>query len=104
MVLKPRRKFEERNWLTVLWRKRARCRRAGDEIATRDRVRQILSPVCAALRTARRAKAEGVYKGRRASIDAAKVRAMKAKGVGATEMAKALKIGRASVYRALEGE
>jgi DNA invertase Pin-like site-specific DNA recombinase len=49
-----------------------------------------------------RAKAEGVYKGRPASIDAAKVRAMKAKGMGATEIAKALKIGRASVYRALE--
>jgi DNA invertase Pin-like site-specific DNA recombinase len=48
-----------------------------------------------------RAKAEGVYKGRPASIDAGKVRAMKAKGVGATEIAKALKIGRASVYRAL---
>jgi DNA invertase Pin-like site-specific DNA recombinase len=27
---------------------------------------------------------------------------MKAKGMGATEIAKALKIGRASVYRALE--
>jgi len=40
---------------------------------------------------------------RPASIDAAKVRAMKAKGVGATEIAKVLKIGRASVYRALEG-
>jgi DNA invertase Pin-like site-specific DNA recombinase len=38
-----------------------------------------------------------------ASIDAAKVRAMNAKGMGATEIAKALKIGRASVYRALEG-
>ena len=45
-----------------------------------------------------RAKAEGVYKGRPASIDAAKVRAMKAEGIGATEIAKALKIGRASVY------
>ena len=50
-----------------------------------------------------RAKAEGVYKGRPASIDAAQVRAMKAQGMGATEIAKALKIGRASVYRALEG-
>jgi Helix-turn-helix domain of resolvase len=48
-----------------------------------------------------RAKAEGVYKGRPASIDVAKVRAMKAKGMGETEIAKALKIGRASVYRAL---
>jgi len=49
-----------------------------------------------------RAKAEGVYKGRPASIDVAKVRAMKAEGMGATEIAKALKIGRASVYRALQ--
>jgi DNA invertase Pin-like site-specific DNA recombinase len=49
-----------------------------------------------------RAKAEGVYKGRPASIDVAKVRAMKAAGLGATEIAKALGIGRASVYRALE--
>jgi DNA invertase Pin-like site-specific DNA recombinase len=31
----------------------------------------------------------------------AKVRAMGAEGIGATEIARALKIGRASVYRAL---
>ena len=43
-------------------------------------------------------------KGRPASIDAARVRAMKAEGMGATEIAKALKIGRASVYRALENK
>jgi DNA invertase Pin-like site-specific DNA recombinase len=48
-----------------------------------------------------KAKAAGVYKGRPASIDATKVRQMKAKGLGASEIAKALKIGRASVYRAL---
>jgi Helix-turn-helix domain of resolvase len=40
--------------------------------------------------------------GRRASIDAAQVRAMKADGLGASEIAKALKIGRASVYRVLD--
>jgi len=39
---------------------------------------------------------------RPASIDVAKVRTMKAEGMGATEIARALKIGRASVYRALE--
>ena len=50
-----------------------------------------------------RAKAEGVYKGRPASIDAAKVRELKAGGMGPTEIAKALKIGRASVYRVLQG-
>jgi Helix-turn-helix domain of resolvase len=49
-----------------------------------------------------KAKAAGVYKGRRPSIDAAKVRDLKKKGLGASEIAKALKIGRASVYRALE--
>lgn len=48
------------------------------------------------------AKARGVYKGRKASIDPAKVRDMAAQGLGATAIAKALKIGRASVYRALE--
>jgi DNA invertase Pin-like site-specific DNA recombinase len=48
-----------------------------------------------------KAKAAGVYKGRPASIDATKVRQMKAKGLGASDIAKALKIGRASVYRAL---
>ena len=47
------------------------------------------------------AKARGVYKGRKASIDPAKVRQMKAEGKGASAIAKALKIGRASVYRAL---
>ena len=49
-----------------------------------------------------KAKAEGKYKGRPASINAAKVRAMKAEGLGASEIAKALKIGRASVYRLME--
>ena len=49
-----------------------------------------------------KAKAEGVYKGRPASIDAAQVREIKWQGLGATEIAKALKIGRASVYRVLE--
>ena len=37
-----------------------------------------------------------------ASIDVAKVRAMKAEGMGATEIAKALKIGRGIGDRALE--
>jgi DNA invertase Pin-like site-specific DNA recombinase len=50
-----------------------------------------------------RAKAEGVYKGRKATIRAADVAALKAEGLGATEIAGRLKIGRASVYRVLEG-
>src|SRR6185312_4761913 len=50
------------------------------------------------------AKARGVYKGRRASIDPAKVKQMKADGMGPSAIAKALGIGRASVYRALEAD
>src|SRR5215469_11851651 len=49
-----------------------------------------------------RAKAEGVYRGRKPSIDPTKVRELKAQGIGATEIARVLKIGRASVYRALQ--
>ncbi len=49
-----------------------------------------------------KAKAAGVYKGRPAEIDVESVRRMKAEGKGATEIAAALGIGRASVYRALE--
>ncbi|WMT71644.1 recombinase family protein [Bradyrhizobium sp. Ash2021] len=48
------------------------------------------------------AKARGVYKGRKASISPAEVKALKAKGMGASAIAKALGIGRASVYRTLE--
>ena len=48
------------------------------------------------------AKARGVYQGRKASIDPFKVKEVRAKGMGASAIAKALKIGRASVYRALE--
>src|SRR5271165_4085043 len=50
------------------------------------------------------AKLRGVYKGRPASIDAAKVAALKAEGMGATAIAKRLGIGRASVYRLLRGD
>lgn len=48
-----------------------------------------------------RAKAEGVYKGRKASIDNTKVRELKAQGLGPSGIAKQLGIGRASVYRAI---
>ena len=48
-----------------------------------------------------KAKAAGVYKGRPPSINAAQVRELKVQGMGASEIAKALKIGRASVYRML---
>jgi DNA invertase Pin-like site-specific DNA recombinase len=48
-----------------------------------------------------KAKAAGVYKGRPPSIDAARVRELKAQGHGPAVIAKTLKIGRASVYRVL---
>jgi len=48
-----------------------------------------------------RAKAEGVYKGRKPSIDPAAVKALALQGIGASEIAKRLGIGRASVYRIL---
>ena len=49
-----------------------------------------------------KAKAKGVYKGRKPSIDTAEVRRLREEGKGATEIAKHLGIGRASVYRVLE--
>jgi DNA invertase Pin-like site-specific DNA recombinase len=49
-----------------------------------------------------KAKVEGVYKGRKPSIDPEKVRELRAQGMGATEIAKTLGIHRVSVYRALE--
>jgi DNA invertase Pin-like site-specific DNA recombinase len=48
-----------------------------------------------------KAKAAGVYKGRPPSIEATRVRELKAQGLGPSEIARALKIGRASVYRVL---
>ena len=48
-----------------------------------------------------KAKAAGVYKGRKPSVDVGKVRILHARGMGPSEIAKRLNIGRASVYRAL---
>jgi DNA invertase Pin-like site-specific DNA recombinase len=48
-----------------------------------------------------KAKAAGVYKGRKPSIDASAIKQLKEQGLGATEIAKRVKIGRASVYRVL---
>ena len=47
------------------------------------------------------AKAKGVYTGRKPSIDPARVRELKAQGMGATAIAKTLRINRDSVYRLL---
>ena len=49
-----------------------------------------------------KAKGKGVYKGRKVTVDVAQVRHMRASGLGPTAIAKALNIGRASVYRCLE--
>ena len=51
-----------------------------------------------------KAKEKGVYKGRKASIDIDKVKELRESGMGATAIAKELGIGRASVYRVLEGK
>lgn len=48
-----------------------------------------------------KAKAAGVYKGRKPSVDVGKVKAMRADGMGPSAIAAELGIGRASVYRAL---
>jgi Helix-turn-helix domain of resolvase len=48
-----------------------------------------------------KAKAAGVHSGRKPSIDQAQVQKLKSEGLGATEIAKRLNIGRASVYRML---
>ena len=48
-----------------------------------------------------KAKAAGAYKGRRPSIDPLQVRKLHKDGVGPAEIARKLKIGRASVYRLL---
>jgi DNA invertase Pin-like site-specific DNA recombinase len=50
-----------------------------------------------------KAKAAGVYRGRKPSVPIEDVRRLKAEGVSPTEIGKRLGIGRASVYRALEG-
>jgi len=48
-----------------------------------------------------KAKEKGVYKGRKPSVDVEKVKELRDTGMGASAIAKELRIGRASVYRAL---
>lgn len=51
-----------------------------------------------------RAKRNGVYKGRRQSINVERVRELKAQGMGATAISRELNIDRTSVYRVLKTE
>ncbi|MDC1022973.1 recombinase family protein [Alphaproteobacteria bacterium] len=50
-----------------------------------------------------RAKQKGVYKGRKSSIDADKIKELKESGLGASAIAKEMNIHRDSVYRVLKG-
>lgn len=50
-----------------------------------------------------KAKAAGVYKGRKPTVDVEAVRRLVAEGVGPAEVARRLGIGRASVYRIMQG-
>jgi DNA invertase Pin-like site-specific DNA recombinase len=50
-----------------------------------------------------KAKADGKYLGRKATLDSAKVLALKADGIGPAEIAKRLGMARSSVYRVLDG-
>lgn len=47
------------------------------------------------------AKLRGVYKGRPATVDNARIRELHEQGLGPSKIAKTLQIGRSSVYRAL---
>lgn len=51
-----------------------------------------------------KAKARGVYKGRKRSVDVERVRSLKEAGMGAVAIAREMGIGRASVYRALAAD
>ena len=49
----------------------------------------------------KKAKEKGVYKGRKQTVDVAKIKELAADGLMKTEIAKRLGVGRATVYRAL---
>ena len=49
----------------------------------------------------KKAKEKGVYRGRKQSVDVAKIKELASKGLMKTEIAKRLGVGRATVYRAI---
>ena len=49
----------------------------------------------------RKAQAEGKYRGRKPTVDTTQVKELRQQGLGASQIAKTMGIGRASVYRAL---
>ena len=51
-----------------------------------------------------KAKAKGIYKGRKATIDASNIVSMKERGIGASQIAREMGISRVSVYRALKAQ
>ena len=48
-----------------------------------------------------KAKAEGVYRGRKPSVPSEQIQKLRAEGVSPTEIARRLNVGRASVYRSM---
>ena len=52
----------------------------------------------------RKAKAKGIYKGRKPTIDTSSIVNMKRDGIGASQIARELNISRVSVYRALKSQ
>ena len=51
-----------------------------------------------------KAKAKGIYKGRKATIDASNIVSMKERGIGASQIAREMGISRVSVYRVLKSK
>jgi DNA invertase Pin-like site-specific DNA recombinase len=88
----------------------------GDRLDTRNPTSKLMLTILAGVATWEReimlerqregiakAKAAGLYRGRKPSIDAARVRTMAADGTGPAEIARTLGIARSSVYLALKG-
>ena len=50
----------------------------------------------------KKAKEKGVYKGKKQTVDVAKIKELASEGLIKTEIANRLGVGRATVYRALD--